>query len=121
MLHLPYKPNSKCDKIATEIEASVIFSGKIVSIAEKIDGANCGMTYLDGHPVVRSRTKILRKGQYLKNPSQKQFANSWNWMYDNREKFTKLDQTGPYSVYGEWCVQSLGHDLRQVARLVCSI
>lgn len=52
--HLPWKPNSKGDKIASEQDASVIFSGAKVAIMEKIDGANCGMTYLDGFPVLRN-------------------------------------------------------------------
>ena len=78
--HLPWKPNNRGDKVATELEASVIFNNVRTYVQEKIDGANCGMGYLDGFPVVRNRTKILRKGQQLKNPSVAQFASAWNWM-----------------------------------------
>jgi hypothetical protein len=106
--HLPWKPNNKGDKVATEAEASVIFSSALVAVQEKIDGANCGMGYLDGHPVVRSRSKILRKGQDLKNPSQAQFASAWNWMHKNAGRFQRLDSYGPYSVYGEWMIQQHG-------------
>lgn len=106
--HLPWKPNSKGDKIATDDEAAVIFSGAMVCVQEKIDGANCGMGFLEGHPVVRTRTKILRKGQELKNPSQKQFAAAWNWMHDRKDRFDKLDEAGPYAVFGEWMVQQHG-------------
>lgn len=106
--HLPWNPNSKGDKIADEQEVSVIFSAKKLYVQEKIDGANCGMTYLDGFPVVRNRTKILRKGQEMKNPSLKQFASVWNWIHDRRERFVKLIEHGPYSVYGEWMVQQHG-------------
>lgn len=105
--HLPWKPNNKGDNIASEEEASIIFNSSIL-IQEKIDGANCGMTFLDGHPVVRSRTKILRKGQDLKNPSLKQFASAWNWMHENQQKFEQLAEIGPYSVYGEWMIQQHG-------------
>lgn len=105
--HLPWKPNNKGDKIATESEASVIFENEI-SVQEKIDGANCGMVYLDNHPVVRNRTKILRKGQELKNSSQLQFASAWNWMHQNKSMFDDLSQHGPYSVYGEWMIQQHG-------------
>lgn len=106
--HLPWNPNAKGDKIATEQDISVLFSAPLVYVQEKIDGANCGMAFLDGHPVVRNRTKILRKGQELKNPSQKQFAAAWNWMHDRKDRFAKLDEAGPYSVYGEWMVQQHG-------------
>lgn len=107
--HLPWTPNSKGDKIATEQEVmeAMVGCSRICS-QEKIDGANCGMAFLNGHPVVRTRTKILRKGQELKNPSQKQFASAWNWMHDRKDRFEKLDEAGPYSVYGEWMVQQHG-------------
>lgn len=107
-MHLPWKPNSKGDKIATERDASVIFDSEKVYVQEKIDGANCGMAYLDKHPVVRSRSKILRKGQELKNPSQAQFASAWNWMHQNKSMFLNLLEAGPYSVYGEWMIQQHG-------------
>ena len=106
--HLPWKPNNKGDKIATEKEVAVIFESNNVYVQEKIDGANCGMTYLNGHPVLRNRTKILRKGQQLKNPSLSQFASAWNWMHKNENLFTNLAQWGPYSVYGEWMIQQHG-------------
>jgi len=106
--HLPWKPNNKGDKLATLQEAAVIFDGERTCVQEKIDGANCGMAYLNGHPVVRNRTKILRKGQEMKNPSQAQFASAWNWMHQNKSMFDVLDEHGPYSVYGEWMIQQHG-------------
>jgi hypothetical protein len=109
MIHLPWKPNNKGDKVAGWDVADLILGKINVTTWEKIDGANCGMAYLDGHPVVRSRSKILRKGQELKNPSQKQFASAWNWMHDNRHKFEWLaEKVGPVSVYGEWMLQQHG-------------
>ena len=106
--HLPWKPNSKGDKIATWQEAAIIFECDQVCVQEKIDGANCGMSYLNGHPVVRNRTKILRKGQEMKNPSLAQFSSAWNWMHQNKAMFDALEEHGPYSVYGEWMVQQHG-------------
>ena len=107
-LHLPYKPNSKGDKIASEFDVLPIFEGPMTYIQEKIDGANCGMAYIDGHPVLRNRTKILRKGQELKNPSKAQFASAWNWMHKREKSFKALNECGPYSIYGEWMVQQHG-------------
>ena len=107
-LHLPYKPNTKGDKVASEFDVAPIFIGPITCIQEKIDGANCGMAYIDGHPVLRSRTKILRKGQELKNPSKAQFGAAWNWMHQREKAFKNLNDCGPYSIYGEWMVQQHG-------------
>lgn len=106
--HLPWNPNNKGDKVATLQEASVIFEGERTYVQEKIDGANCGMAYLNGHPVVRNRTNILRKGQEMKNPSSAQFASAWNWMHEYQSMFDALDGHGPYSVYGEWMIQQHG-------------
>lgn len=50
--HLPWKPNTKGDKIVTPEEAFLIFYDEGTCVQEKIDGANCGMAYLNGHPVV---------------------------------------------------------------------
>jgi len=107
--HLPWNPNAKSDKIATKQEFFDAIAGdKKIFVQEKIDGANCGMGFLDGYPVVRTRTKILRKGQELKNNSQKQFASAWNWMHDRKDRFDKLKEAGPYTVYGEWMIQQHG-------------
>lgn len=106
--HLPWKPNNKGDRVASEAEAAVIFDCYRLAVQEKIDGANCGMAYLNGHPVLRNRTKILRKGQQLKNPSLAQFASAWNWMHGNKARFDTLAEHGPYSVYGEWMIQQHG-------------
>lgn len=109
MLHLPWKPNAKGDRVAGWDVGHLVLGTHNVTVQEKLDGANCGMAFFDGHPVVRSRSKILRKGQELKRPSTKQFASAWNWMHENTEKFRRLDEMlGPVSVYGEWLVQQHG-------------
>lgn len=109
MLHLPWKPNNKGDKVAGWDVADLILGKVHVTTQEKVDGAQSAMAFVEGHPVVRSRSRILRKGQELKNPSQKQFASAWNWMHDNRHKFEWLEKhVGPVSVYGEWMVQQHG-------------
>jgi hypothetical protein len=95
---LPHKPNGTADDIiTTNAEAKVVFQSHYVHIEEKIDGASVGMGILDGHPVVRSRRNILRKGS-----TKGQFASLWNWWYDHRERFDELADMGPFSIYGEW-------------------
>jgi len=77
-----------------------------VVVEEKLDGANCGIALGDdGHPIVRNRTNVLQKGYVKKNtPSKVQFRSVWNWFYDNKGKFEKLNNAfgGPVGVYGEW-------------------
>jgi len=99
-LHLPYgEPNAtKDDVVAQESEAAVVFEQE-VHVEEKIDGASVGMTILDGHPLIRNRDHILRKGYVKNTPAKKQFASVWNWWYQHRDRFEKLEG---FSVYGEW-------------------
>lgn len=109
--HLPWKPNTNGDRIASEKDASIIFSASHVTIQEKADGANCGMSLFDGHPLIRSRTKFLRKGGFRPgaNPSLAQFSSVFNWFHNNKKKFEKLNkELGSVSVYGEWMVQQHG-------------
>ena len=67
------------------------------------------MTLFKGHPLIRSRTKLIRKGRQLRNPSQEQFSIAFTWFYKNKDKFEKLNSMcDSVSVYGEWMVQQHG-------------
>lgn len=106
--HLPYKPNTDpTDTITTSAEAGVVFTSN-VSIEEKIDGASLGIKWHDGHPLIRNRDHILRKGYTKATAAKQQFASVWTWFYENEEKFKALSEMGPYCVYGEWCVAQHG-------------
>lgn len=108
--HLPWKPvATRDDLVVPEAEADVIFQNPHTVVQEKVDGANCGMALLDGHPVIRSHQHILRKGFQKDTPAKKQFAPIWTWFYKNRSKFEKLEViAGSVGVYGEWMVQQHG-------------
>jgi len=61
--HLPYNPNAKRDDlVVTDNEADVIFTSDRGSVEEKVDGANCGMTIVEGHPLIRNHNHVLKKG-----------------------------------------------------------
>lgn len=106
--HLPYKPNTdKTDCVATAAEVGVVFTNT-VAIEEKIDGSSVGMTWHNGHPLIRNRDHILNKGYVKQTAAKKQFASVWTWFYENENKFKSLSDIGPYSVYGEWCVAQHG-------------
>lgn len=100
--HLPFNPNLQAgDTIAKD----VILDSPTLLIEEKIDGANCGAILLDGEFIVRNREHILQKGYIKKNtPAKVQFRPLWNWLYENKECFEKLNKHfgTDVGVYGEW-------------------
>ena len=105
--HLCYKPNAqRLDLIADAKECEVILSNENTTIEEKVDGANCGISFYEDNPIIRNRSNILQKGKsgHLRTPAKLQFAPIWNWFYENREKFEKLRDLCGYepSIYGEW-------------------
>lgn len=102
--HLPFQPNAtRDDLIASEKEAAIIFSSPYVYIDEKVDGAALAVTWLEDGPLIRNRNHILRKGYRKETPAKLQFASTWSWMYDQKDKFEKLAElAGDVSVYGEW-------------------
>jgi len=104
--HLPWKPNSNTDKIAESVEN--LLESDRVSIEEKVDGSNCGMGILDDVPIIRNRNHVIHKGVNGKTPAKMQFSSVWNWWHENRDLFEKLDEAGPYTIFGEWCVAQLG-------------
>jgi atypical dual specificity phosphatase len=101
--HLPFSPNMGLgDVVADFKEISDVLTDSVI-VEEKIDGSHCGMMY-DGNAIIRNKDHILKKG-YLKNtPAKMQFRPAWNWLYDNKDKFIKLNKTYDYplGVYGEW-------------------
>jgi hypothetical protein len=106
--HLPHEPNTDhTDAVASVEEAGIIFTHPI-NIEEKIDCASMGTTLYEGHPLIRNRDHILRKGYVKDTAAKKQFASAWTWFYNNKAKFEAIQEIGPYSVYGEWCVAQHG-------------
>lgn len=105
--HIPFEPNaSKDDKVASVREfEELLASGMNITIEEKVDGANCGITILDGEPVIRNRNHILSKNYTgTRTPAKMQFAAIWTWYYNNQDKFIKLQEILGFTacVYGEW-------------------
>lgn len=105
--HLPIEPNAQRDDlVVSEQELNFLLNSKDVTIEEKIDGSNCGMTILYDYPIIRNRSHILNKSYSgnSKTPAKIQFASIWTWWYSNANKFNKLGKILGYlpSVYGEW-------------------
>lgn len=108
--HLPYKPNAvRDDVVASQEEAEIFFRSKQIHISEKVDGASAAMALYNGEPLIRNREHILRKGYVKDTPAKKQFASIFNWFYEHKKAFQKLnDEFGLVGVYGEWMVQAHG-------------
>jgi hypothetical protein len=92
------------DLLASDEEFSKFMSSKIY-VFEKVDGANCGVTFFNDELVVRNRKHVLNKN-YSKTdtPAKKQFVHLWTWAYENKDKFKYLEKRLGYmpSLYGEW-------------------
>lgn len=103
-LHLPWKPNAQRDDlVAAEADCDILFKSPCVWVEEKIDGANCAMALVGGHPIIRNRDHIMRKGYVKKTPAKMQFTSVWNWFYTQRDRFQALESVCPGAgVYGEW-------------------
>ena len=73
-------------------------------VQEKIDGANCGMSWTSG-PVVRNRNNILKKGYMEKEtPAKLQFRSTWNWIHEHGKEIRDISKEvmSPVTLYGEW-------------------
>jgi len=108
--HVPWKPNcARGDLVATAEESAQLLQSSNISVEEKIDGANCGMALYEGEAVIRNHNHVLRKGYFKDTPAKMQFASVFNWFYEHKELFEKLnDLAGPVGVFGEWMVAQHG-------------
>lgn len=105
--HLPWKCTGKGVQVS-EAEAGMLWTSDNVIVEEKIDGANVGMALYDGHPIIRNRDFILTKGYKKDTPAKIQFRPTWGWFYEHKKCFEKLNEYGPYSVYGDWMYMAHG-------------
>ncbi len=82
-------------------------------VQEKVDGANCGISWFDG-PILRNRTHVLRKGFERDTPAKKQFVPAWNWLHEREDDLKEMMKkwNGQITVYGEWMLakHSIGYE-----------
>jgi len=104
--HLPHNPNAtKDDIVASNDTAKILWESAMVSIQEKVDGANLAIAIEDDHPIMRNRDKFLSKATVKKTAAKQQFKPAWNWFYEHKEQ---IQQVGEYSFYGEWLLAAHG-------------
>ncbi len=83
-------------------------------VQEKVDGANCGMSWTSG-PVLRNRNHILKKGYIEKEtPAKLQFRPAWNWLHEHGSDIRKVSDVcmSNITIYGEWLIaqHSISYD-----------
>ena len=116
--HLPQDPCASRDDLVMSMDEVQEAMGAcdVLLLEEKLDGANCGITYLDGEIYVRNRNHILRKGYTGKGtPAKDQFSPIWQFAHELKEDIQTLQDTlgVSCSLYGEWlwAQHNLGYDL----------
>ncbi len=109
MRHLPWKANAKRDDlVASPEECEAIFRSPVM-VQEKVDGAQCRMGILDGHPLIGNRNHILTKNySRQRTAATMQFSPIWGWWYEHRKSFEALRSLGPYTLYGDWMYMAHG-------------
>jgi len=103
--HLSVEPNAEHDDIIATDSELLLFLNSEIYVEEKIDGTNLGVALVNGEPIVRNRSHVLRKSySKCKTPSQIQYQRFWSWFYDNTNKWRNLNKELGFeaSIYGEW-------------------
>lgn len=95
--HIFWSGNRKADQESMDMRRSIeMISSDGLVIEEKLDGANCSISFLDGRPVVRSRGHELSGGEHP------QWDPIMPWIYSHRHR-PLMDALGErYVMYGEW-------------------
>lgn len=107
--HLPYRPNKTDDDLVADPKDLKKHAAHWITVQEKVDGSAAAFCLHDGHPIIRNRSNILRKGFKGRTAAKLQFDRIWNHFYENKAKFERLESlAGQVSVYGEWMVAQHG-------------
>jgi ATP-dependent RNA circularization protein (DNA/RNA ligase family) len=84
------------DKLLTAADARDLLSGE-VTVEEKIDGANVGLSVSDGQLAVQNRGAILTRSS-----APEQFRPLWTWL--GHRAVQLIDAIGEHLIiFGEWC------------------
>lgn len=73
--------------------------------SEKLDGANLGISWVDGSAVVRNKNFILKKGySKIRTPAKSQFKSTWNFVNEHKNDIIKISNIldSDITIYGEW-------------------
>ena len=96
--HLLWLGRTLCreDKVLSPEEAIAFLDG-VVTVEEKVDGANIGFSLDD-----RGELRAQSRGNYLARGSHPQFQPLWAWIETRRFELIEALQPG-LMLFGEWC------------------
>lgn len=97
--------SARGDKVLSELEVADLLS-EVVSVEEKIDGANLGISLDDtGH------LRVQNRGQFLMEPFRGQFSRLPAWLGQHEHGIRSV-LTEDTILFGEWCaaVHSVSYD-----------
>ncbi len=96
--HLLWLGRTPCreDKVLSPEEAHTFLDG-VVTVEEKVDGANIGFSLDD-----RAELRAQSRGNYLARGSHPQFQPLWTWIETRRFELIEALQPG-LMLFGEWC------------------
>ena len=78
-------------------DAQIFFSGLLVALEEKVDGANLGIFITKDYQIL-----CQNRSHFVNHASHWQFATLQRWLDDHREGLYKALKPGRHILYGEW-------------------
>jgi ATP-dependent RNA circularization protein (DNA/RNA ligase family) len=96
--HLLWLAKTPCreDKVFSPEEARAFVNGE-VTVEEKVDGTNIGLSLDDGGAL-----RVQSRGAYLARGAHPQFQPLWPWLEIHRFALTEALRPG-LMLFGEWC------------------
>jgi len=85
------------DLLMTKKEAKDFLTGKIITVEEKIDGANIGFS-VDENYTIRAQNRA----HFVSSNSHKQFSTLDTWISQNSEALLRVLNNGQFILFGEW-------------------
>ena len=85
------------DLLMTTKEAKTFLHGKVVSVEEKIDGANIGFSVDENYKI-----RAQNRSHFVSSNSHKQFSTLDNWISQNSSSLLRVLDNGNFLLYGEW-------------------
>ncbi len=85
------------DLLMSKKDAERFIKKKVISVEEKIDGANLGISISEDFEILAQN-----RSHFVTSSSHKQFATIDSWISTNREDLVKILQNGRFILFGEW-------------------
>eukprot|EP00794_Sanderia_malayensis_P014062 gene14061-15528_t len=88
---------SRDDLVMSKNEAKIFIKGKTITVEEKIDGANIGISLSDNYQIV-----VQNRSHYVSSSTHRQFGPLDKWISDHSDELYKILDNGTQILFGEW-------------------